>query len=176
MKNHLNFFKKQAPFFIILCVLFSSAAYADDSAVPRLSHRGVNMTVDSNDLGDVCGRVLREPGSLCGQEHVARCGRPTKVARQRDDDDRRQPAGVERVALDNHYWSTEAGPRPGGIGKRRPDDIALADYHSLRSSAPRPASATHPSTSGPISSTSSSRATVTASGSRRATYSASASR
>ncbi len=53
MNNHTSFFKKQALFFIILCFLFSSAAYAGDSTVSAPSHRGVNVTVDSSDLGPV---------------------------------------------------------------------------------------------------------------------------
>jgi len=103
-------------------------------------------------------------------------GADAKVAGQRNDNDCREAARVEGVALHDGNRPAEAGSRAGRAGKRRPEDIAPADYHSLRSSARRAASAAHSSTGLPSSATTSSSETVTAFGSRRATYSASASR
>ena len=128
-----------------------------------------NRTIDCDDLRDVGDRVVLETGPLGVQQHIAGSGCPAEIARERNDNNRRDAARVERVPLNDYDGPLEPGSRAPRIGERRPADIALSNYHSLRSSARRPASAVQSSTSLPSWSTSSSSDRVTLSGSRRAT-------
>lgn len=74
--------------------------------------------------------------------------RPAKVARQGYDHNRRQSAGVQRIALNDDDGAPKPRPRAHQVGERGPEDVALGDYHSLRSRACRPASASQSSGGG----------------------------
>lgn len=137
---------------------------------------GQEASIDGHDLGDVRHRVFRQTGALRGEKDVAGSCCPAQVARQRHDHGRGESARVERISLHDHDGTPEACTGAGWVGERCPAHITLANYHSLRSSARRPASASHSSGSAPSSTTTSSSAPVTERGSRRHTYSASASR
>lgn len=133
------------------------------------------ISIHRNDLRDVCHRILGQMGPPRVQQHVPGGRSPPKIASKRHDDDGRQTARVQRVALDDQDRPRE--PRTGAhwIGQRRPEDVPLSNYHSLRLSACRPASMSHGSGPGSMSARAPSMASVRASGSRRRRYSDNAS-
>src|SRR5262249_20771133 len=88
-------------------------------------------------------------------------------------DDRRDPASVQRVSLDDHDWTPESWRGASPLWDVGPPDVALGDRHqSLRFRARRDAARTNWSFGSPISSRARSIAAATRSGAGRARYAA----
>lgn len=69
------------------------------------------------------------------EKYVSRSGGPAKVTRERNDDYRRQAACVQGVSLNYHHRPPQTRIRADRVGKRCPEDLTLAYYHSDLSSA-----------------------------------------
>ena len=106
----------------------SRSSISVSASWPTRSLRTVQST--ATNLSYVGDRVTWKSRSFRGQQHVARAGRPAKITRERNNDNGREPACIERVPLKEHHRSIEAGTRAGRIRERCPANIALADHHS----------------------------------------------
>jgi hypothetical protein len=91
---------------------------------------GQEAAVDRDDLRDVRHGVLRQSGRPRSQAHVAGCNCKPEVARQKDCNDRRDAAPIERVALHDQDGPSKAGARAGRLRQICPEDVPLGDDHS----------------------------------------------
>jgi len=91
---------------------------------------GQEAAVDRDNLRDVRYGVLGQSGRPRSQAHVAGRNRKPEVARQRDCDDRRDVAPIERVALHDQDGPSKAGARAGRLMQICPEDVPLGDDHS----------------------------------------------
>src|SRR2546428_3938995 len=136
---------------------------------------GQERPVERQDLRDVGDRVLRQPGASRPKDRVARSVCPTEVAGQWNTYHGRDPAPIERVALNDEHRPAKAGTRARGRRQVGPAHVALCNYHSLRSRMRRAAAERAGSGRASTSEHTSFIASVIASGSCRARYSATAS-
>lgn len=129
-------------------------------------------SINGYNLRDVRNRIPRKASGWGAQQHVARCVRPAKIARQRNAEHGGDPAAVERFTLDDEDGPPKTGPRAHWIRQVGPPDFALRDYyHSTRRRSLLAEAAMAGSTPGSIASHTRFNASVSASGSWRATYS-----
>ena len=135
---------------------------------------GKYVLVEAHDLRNVCYRILGQTGVTGRQSNVSRSRGPFQVACQRDADDRRNSAAIQRIALHNDDRPTEAWARTE-LTHVGPPSFALGDHQSLRCNVLRPAARANESEVEPISSQALFIASVTSSGEWMATYSRSAS-
>src|SRR5207249_1949331 len=88
-------------------------------------------TVDCGDERHLGNRVLGEPGGATGQAHVSEHVRPAEIRGKRHDDDSREAAPVQGVALNDYDRTAKARCRAPGWRQVRPENVALRDcYHS----------------------------------------------
>jgi len=127
--------------------------------------------VQGHDLGNVGDGVLGQAGELRGKLDISWRVRPADVAGERNAHDRCNLAAVQGVTLHNHDRASEARSGAGWLREFRPPDLALGNYHALRSKMQRDAVETNESVGWPSLAQTRSMASVTWSGACRATYS-----
>ena len=66
---------------------------------------GEQGAIESHDLRNVSNGILWKPRGSRGKQDITRSLRPSKIAGQRNADERRDPASIHCVALDHHDGS-----------------------------------------------------------------------
>jgi hydrogenase maturation protein HypF len=104
--------------------------------------RGQEILVHRYDLRHVGHGIFREAGEARGQANIPRRQGPFEIAGKRNANNRSDAASVQGVTLYHNHRPPEA--RTGARRGRQvlPPDLALGDYHSLRSRVRRAAAET----------------------------------
>ncbi len=136
--------------------------------------RSQQRFVQRHHLRHVRDRVFGELGDARSQGNVSWRVGPPKIAGERNADNGRNAASVQGVALDDNHGSPETWTRPSRSRDVSPPDLALRNYHSVRSNTRRAAAPPNLSARSPALSQTRFIASVTSSGAWRATYSRSA--
>nr|VFJ63737.1 MAG: hypothetical protein BECKDK2373B_GA0170837_112816 [Candidatus Kentron sp. DK]VFJ66370.1 MAG: hypothetical protein BECKDK2373C_GA0170839_114611 [Candidatus Kentron sp. DK] len=86
--------------------------------------------INRGDQGDVGNGILGKTGNFGFEQNVAGGIRPFQVARERDTDNRGNPATIQRITLNYNDRAPEARPRTSWFTEVGPPEFTLGDYHS----------------------------------------------